>query len=83
MNANGKVPTLVDGGQVLWEADAILCHLALRAQSALWPKDARSQIEVVRWFSWDLQHFTRPPGRCIWNTSSRRGLASVSRMRWR
>lgn len=62
MNPNGKVPTLVDGGEVLWEADAILCHLALRAQSALWPQDARSQIEVVRWFSWDLQHFTQAAG---------------------
>ena len=61
MNPNGKVPTLVDGGRVLWEADAIMCHLAARCDSDLWPQDAR-QIEVIRWFSWDLQHFTAHAG---------------------
>ena len=62
MNPNGKVPTLVDGDQILWEADAIMCHLASRAGSDLWPRDLRSQTEIVRWFSWDLQHFTRAAG---------------------
>lgn len=61
INPNGKVPTLVDGGRVLWEADAIMCHLAARCDSDLWPQDAR-QIEVIRWFSWDLQHFTAHAG---------------------
>ncbi|HET9817802.1 MAG TPA: glutathione S-transferase family protein [Rhodanobacteraceae bacterium] len=61
MNPNGKVPTLVDGDRLLWEADAIMCHLAARCDSDLWPTDAR-QIEVVRWFSWDLQHFAPHAG---------------------
>ncbi|MEO6800342.1 MAG: glutathione S-transferase family protein [Rhodanobacter sp.] len=61
INPNGKVPALVDGGRVLWEADAIMCHLAARCDSDLWPQDAR-QIEVIRWFSWDLQHFTAHAG---------------------
>lgn len=58
LNPNGKVPTLVDGERVLWEANAIMCHLAARADSALWPQDDR-QIEVIRWLSWDLSHFYR------------------------
>ncbi|HET8554240.1 MAG TPA: glutathione S-transferase family protein [Rhodanobacteraceae bacterium] len=58
LNPNGKVPTLVDGTRVLWEADAIMAHLAARADSDLWPQDGR-QIEVVRWLSWNLQHFYR------------------------
>lgn len=56
LNPNGKVPTLVDGGRSLWEADAIMCHLAARSDSNLWPQDG-GQIEVIRWFSWNLQHF--------------------------
>ena len=61
LNPNGKVPTLVDGTRVLWEADAILCHLAARCDSELWPQDAR-QIEIIRWFSWNMQHFTAHAG---------------------
>lgn len=61
LNPNGKVPTLVDGARVLWEADAIMCHLAARSDSDLWPQDAR-QIEVIRWLSWNMQHFTANAG---------------------
>ena len=56
LNPNGKVPTLIDDTRVLWEADAIMCHLAARADSDLWPQDDR-QIEVVRWLSWAGQEF--------------------------
>jgi glutathione S-transferase len=58
LNPNGKVPTLVDGTRMVWEANAIMCHLAARADSDLWPQDDR-QIDVVRWLSWDLAHFHR------------------------
>lgn len=61
LNPNGKVPTLVDGTRVLWEADAIMAHLAARADSDLWPQDGR-QIEVMRWLSWNLQHFYKHAG---------------------
>ncbi|MEO5624366.1 MAG: glutathione S-transferase family protein [Dokdonella sp.] len=61
LNPNGKVPTLVDGTRTLWEADAIMCHLAARCDSKLWPQDAR-QIDVIRWLSWAAQHFNRAAG---------------------
>ena len=61
INPNGKVPALTDGGRTLWEADAIMCYLADKAGSQLWPRDAR-QIEVVRWLSWNADHFTRAAG---------------------
>lgn len=61
LNPNGKVPTLVDGTHVLWEADAIMCHLAARSDSDLWPQDDR-QIEVLRWLSWAGQEFNRAAG---------------------
>lgn len=61
LNPNGKVPTLVDGARTLWESNAIMCHLAARSDSGLWPQDAR-QTEVIRWLSWDLAQFYRAGG---------------------
>jgi glutathione S-transferase len=62
LNPNGKVPTLVDGERVVWEADAVRCYLAERAGSELWPPDSGRQIEVIRWLSWNAQHFYRHGG---------------------
>lgn len=59
INPNAKVPTLVDGDRVLWEANAIMGHLALKAGSDLWPRETERQVEVVRWLGWDAEHFTR------------------------
>ncbi|KAE8759106.1 glutathione S-transferase family protein [Paraburkholderia madseniana] len=56
INPNGKVPCLVDGERIIWEADAIISHFAQRAESDLWPRDDR-QIDVLRWFSWNSHHF--------------------------
>ena len=61
INPNGKVPALEDGEVRLWESAAIMCYLADKASSSLWPKDAR-QIEAVRWLSWDALHFSRHAG---------------------
>jgi glutathione S-transferase len=62
MNPNGKVPVLQDGELVLWESNAIMCHLSNVAGADLWPRDQRAQIEVLRWLSWDAAHFTRYGG---------------------
>jgi glutathione S-transferase len=62
LNPNGKIPTLVDGEEAFWEADAILCHLSQKLGAGLWPSDTARQIEVIRWLSWSAQHFTRIGG---------------------
>ena len=62
INPNGKVPTLVDDRTVLWEAPAIACHLASRAGSDLWPREAGSQAEIIRWINWSTAHFSRHAG---------------------
>ena len=59
INPNHKVPALVDGDLKLWEANAIMCHLAHKAGSDLWPRDERRQIELTRWLTWNSEHFTR------------------------
>jgi glutathione S-transferase len=61
LNPNGTVPTLVDRERIVWEADAVICYLAERAGSDLWPRDAR-QIDVIRWLSWNAQHLYRHGG---------------------
>lgn len=61
INPNGKVPVLEVGDLKLWEANAIMCHLAQFAGSDLWPRDDR-QIEVMRWLSWNDEHFTLHAG---------------------
>jgi glutathione S-transferase len=61
INPNGKVPTLVSGTRITWEADAVICRLSDDFDAGLWPHDDR-QLEIVRWFSWNMQHFTRAGG---------------------
>jgi glutathione S-transferase len=67
INPNGKVPALVDGETLLWESNAIMCHLAQRAGSDLWPSDPAKQIDVVKWLSWNSEHFTRHAGNLYFN----------------
>jgi glutathione S-transferase len=62
LNPNGRVPVLQQGDYTLWESNAIMCHLSVEAGADLWPRDARSQVEVTRWLSWDSHHFTRHTG---------------------
>jgi glutathione S-transferase len=61
MNPNAKVPVLVDDELVLWESNAIMCHLAEKAGSELWPRDER-RIEVMRWLMWDATEFAPAVG---------------------
>jgi glutathione S-transferase len=61
INPNGKVPTLTDGDRSIWEANAIMCYLSRKAGADLSPQDDRA-IDIQRWQSWDLQHFTRYGG---------------------
>lgn len=62
INPNGKVPALNNGALKLWEANAIMCYLAKAAGSELWPSDTAGQIDLLRWLSWNSEHFTRHAG---------------------
>jgi glutathione S-transferase len=61
VNPNGKLPTLTDGDVKMWEASAVMAYLARAAKSDLWPNDDR-QVEVLRWLSFDANHFGRHAG---------------------
>ena len=55
LNPNGLVPTLVDGGFVLWESNAIVRYLASAAgDEALLPVEPQKRANVERWMDWQL-----------------------------
>lgn len=63
LNPNMKAPTLVDGDYVLWESSAIMAYLCIKAGSDLWPAhNPAEQVEVLRWLSWNDQHWARAIG---------------------
>ena len=52
LNPLGKVPVLDDGGQVIWDSQAILVYLAGKyGGDAWWPGDPRSQGEIMQWLA--------------------------------
>jgi glutathione S-transferase len=62
LNPSAKVPTLIDGEEIIREADAIICYMSDKTAVGLWPHDSRRQIDITSWFSWNAQHFTRATG---------------------
>ncbi len=59
LNPNKKVPTLVDGDVVLWEASAIMAYLCIKVGSDMWPTHNPSeQVDVLRWLSWGDGHWS-------------------------
>lgn len=56
LNPMGKVPTVVDGGFVLWESSAILFHLARTGGGRLWPEEPNAQADVLRWMFFGASH---------------------------
>jgi glutathione S-transferase len=56
MNPNGLVPTIDDGGFILWESNAILRYLAAKhgGGAAIWPDDLQARAEADKWMDWQL-----------------------------
>src|SRR5262245_20883104 len=57
LNPTGRAPTLVDGDFILSESNAIIQYLAGRPASTLWPDDARTRVDIMRWQCWQLAHW--------------------------
>ena len=69
INPNVKVPVLVDGDLTLWEANPIVIYLSDRqGAEGFCPSDPRGRIEILRWQSWEVQHFNRALGDIVWET---------------
>jgi glutathione S-transferase len=60
LNPNGLVPTMEDGGFVLWESNAIIRYLAREeGKHTLEPADPKTRASADRWMDW--QSFTLAP----------------------
>lgn len=57
LNPCGRAPVLVDDGFKLWESNAILQYIGAKAKTPLWPEDARTRADIMRWQSWQLAHW--------------------------
>ena len=55
-NPNALIPTIEDGGLVLWESNAILRYLAARHAPALWPADPAQRAIGDRWMDWQFTY---------------------------
>ncbi len=49
LNPNARVPTIDDGGFVLWESAAINFYLAEKYKSPLWPADMKGKGRAYQW----------------------------------
>jgi glutathione S-transferase len=57
LNPCGRTPVLVDGDFALWESNAIMQYLGAKVKTPLWPEDARTRADIMRWQSWQLAHW--------------------------
>lgn len=53
LNPMGLVPTIEDGGFVLWESHAIVRYLAAKhGAGTLWPAELERRADADRWMDW-------------------------------
>jgi len=61
LNPNGKVPTFIDDGLVMWESIAILLYLAEKFPAAnLLPAAAADRARAFQWLVWQPTTFGAP-----------------------
>jgi glutathione S-transferase len=55
LNPNGLVPTISDGGFVLWESNVIVRYLAAKhGIGTLCPEDLVGRADADRWMDWQM-----------------------------
>ncbi len=52
LNPNGRVPTIIEDGFVLWESNAIVRYLAMKHGGALLPGELRERALAEQWMDW-------------------------------
>jgi glutathione S-transferase len=76
LNANSRIPVLVDGALVLSESCAIMQYLADRTPGqAVYPHDLAARADVNRWMFWTCQHFAPALGVYGWENMMKKMVA--------
>jgi glutathione S-transferase len=53
LNPNGRIPTIIDDGFVLWESNVIVRYLCAKHGMGAWcPHDLHARAEMERWMDW-------------------------------
>jgi glutathione S-transferase len=60
MNPNGLVPTIDDGGFVLWESNSIIRYVSAKYAPHLSPSDPQARAAAERWMDWQLTTLLDP-----------------------
>jgi len=67
MNPNGVVPTIDDGGRVIWESNSAVRYLSAKyAAGTLWPNDPGQRSDADRWMDWQIGTISEPMRICFW-----------------
>jgi glutathione S-transferase len=83
MNPNGIVPTIDDGGRIVWESNSAVRYLAAKfAAGTLWPNDPGQRSEADRWMDWQLSTISRGMGIIFWGlirtAPEKRDMAAIN-----
>ncbi len=55
LNPNGKIPTIEDGGFVLWESNSCCRYLCMKyGGEKIYPADPATRATIDRWLDWQL-----------------------------
>jgi len=53
MNPHARIPTIDDGGVIVWESNAIVRYLAARyGEDVLWDRDPADRAHADQWMDW-------------------------------
>jgi glutathione S-transferase len=67
LNPNGRIPTIVDDGFVLWESNTIVRYLCAKHGMGTWyPRELQRLADMERWMDWQ-QTTLRPHFHALFN----------------
>ena len=84
MNPNGVVPTIDDGGRVIWESNSAVRYLSAKyAAGTLWPNDPGQRSDADRWMDWQLSTISEAMRICFWGLirtpAEKRDMAAIKK----
>jgi glutathione S-transferase len=84
MNPNGVVPTIDDGGRIIWESNSCVRYLSAKyAAGSLWPNDPGERSEAERWMDWQLSTISEGMRIVFWGLvrtpADKRDMAAIGK----